>query len=195
MRHAECHFVSRALTGIADECGDAGIVRMGTGNVFLGLVDALGHGKRAHEAAILAVNFLSEHSEDDLASLMRELHERLRGTVGAVAALCRVFPESGDLRCVGIGNIAVRILGAESRRIVPRDGVVGYMMPSPAERRERLDPGDVLVLHSDGIREHFDLLEWPGLLKCTAGEIASGVLERFGKKDDDASCIAMRILS
>ncbi len=194
MRHAECHFASRALTGIAEECGDAGIVRIGTGKVFLGLVDALGHGKRAHDAAILATEYLSGHSDDDLAALMRELHERLRGTVGAVAALCRVFPESGDLHCVGIGNVAVRILGSGSRRLVPRDGVVGYMMPSPVERRERLDPGDVLVLHSDGIREHFELLEWPGFPKCTAGEIASGILERFGKKDDDASCIVMRIL-
>ena len=195
MRRAECRFLSRALTGRAEECGDAGIIRNEDGNIFIGLIDALGHGRHAHDAAVIAVEYLSQHKDGDLSQLMKELHERLKRTTGAVVALCRFFTGNGSLHYVGIGNITVRILGTRTYRFVPRDGVVGYMMPSPVECRERLDVDDILLLHSDGVREHFDPSECPGLFDGSAAEIASGIMENFSKKDDDASCIVLRVLS
>jgi len=195
MTHADGYGISRALAGGPDECGDEGILEIREDCCFLALVDALGHGRNAHGVARLARECLTGRGpEEDLPGLMRELHERLRGTTGAVVALCRVFPADGRVSHVGIGNVTARVLGPRPFTFLSRDGVVGYRMPSPTERTRTLLPGEVLILHSDGIREHVDFLEHPDLLRGSAREIATGYLERFGKRDDDASCVVMRLL-
>jgi hypothetical protein len=103
--------------------------------------------------------------------------------------------DTGDLMYVGVGNIAVKILGPRAFSFVPRDGVIGYVMPTPREQHRKLYAGDTLVMYSDGIKEHFDPLDCSGLLNGTAESIAGGLLQQFGKKDDDASCIALRYLT
>lgn len=66
------------------------------------------------------------------------------------------------------------------------------MMPNPREEIIDLCHGDVLVLHSDGVRYHFELKDYPGLLRDDAETIARNIIYKFGKKEDDASCIALR---
>lgn len=192
MGRIETHFVSRALLGDPIECGDTGIIKQDGPICFLGLVDALGHGREANRAASLAQDYLEAHFQDDLTIMISGLHEHLKGTRGGVAALCRLDIHSGDLAYTAIGNITVKILGPRAFTFVGRDGVIGFQMPSPREQQRRLYPGDLLIMHSDGIREHIDPLEYGGLFKGTAESIARGLLERFSKKDDDASCITLR---
>jgi hypothetical protein len=149
MTHADGYGISRALAGGPDECGDEGILEIREDCCFLALVDALGHGRNAHGVARLARECLTGRGpEEDLPGLMRELHERLRGTTGAVVALCRVFPADGRVSHVGIGNVTARVLGPRPFTFLSRDGVVGYRMPSPTERTRTLLPGEVLILHS-----------------------------------------------
>ena len=58
----------------------------------------------------------------------------------------------------------------------------------------KLYAGDVLVMYSDGIKEHFEPSECREILMGNAKSIAVGLLNQFGKKNDDASCIALRYL-
>jgi hypothetical protein len=51
-----------------------------------------------------------------------------------------------------------------------------------------------LLLYSDGVSGHINLLERPGILLKSAAEIAAWVGERFGSNADDASCIALKYL-
>jgi serine phosphatase RsbU (regulator of sigma subunit) len=192
MPAVDCHLVKRALTGNEDECGDTGFVRESEGEYFIALVDVLGHGKEAHRHALLAEQYLVQNRQGDLVDVLKGLHTHLKGTRGAVAALCRLETATGHLKYVGMGNISVRILGPNPSRLVPRDGIVGYSMSTPKEATMRLSDGDVLVLYSDGLKEHFDLSECPGVLTGNAAEIATELLERFSKGDDDASCIVVR---
>lgn len=195
MGSVDYHFVFRALSGGADACGDAGVVKVYDNQCFLGLVDVLGHGKDAHKVACIACDYLEEKMGDDLVVLMQGLHGRLKGTRGAVAALCRLDIHTGNLNYVGIGNICAKILGPRAFTFVPRDGVIGYVTSTPREEHRNLHPGDTLVMTSDGIKEHFDPLDCIGLLNGTAESIAKGLLKQFGKKDDDASCITLRYLT
>ena len=193
MPRIDHHVLKKSLSGLDDECGDTGFVREGDGECFFALIDGVGHGREAHEAAMLAENFLTENAGPDLVEMMQELHERLKGGRGAVAMLCRLDIATGVLRYVGIGNIAVRIFGADEQRLLSRDGIIGYMMATPREQETRLYPGDILVSASDGVREHFDPDEFPGLLTGSAREIATRVVEQLGKGDDDASCLVVRV--
>jgi negative regulator of sigma-B (phosphoserine phosphatase) len=86
------------------------------------------------------------------------------------------------------------VLGARAFRFVSGDGIVGYIMSTVREQTLTLLVGDVLVMHSDGIKEHFELSECPGILTGDAKSIATGLLRQFGKENDDASCIALRYL-
>jgi serine phosphatase RsbU (regulator of sigma subunit) len=194
MSRVDCYLVKRALTLREADCGDTGVIKEFDGQCFLALVDVLGHGSEAHDVALIAQKYLEQNYYEELVDLMQGLHACLRGTRGAVAALCRLDTETGELIYVGIGNITVRVLGHRNARFVLGDGIVGYMMTTPRVQNLKLFAGDVLVMYSDGIKEHFELSEYPGILTGTAKSIAFGLLDQFGKKNDDASCIALRYL-
>jgi phosphoserine phosphatase RsbX len=141
---------------------------------------------------LLAENYLTEHYNRDLTDLMQGLHLHLKGSRGVVAAFCLLNQCTGNLRYVGVGNICSKIYGTKSYRFVPRDGIVGYMMATPQEQQRRLHQGDILMLSSDGIRENFDLYDFPDLLTGSARRIAAAVLDKLGKDNDDASCLVLR---
>ena len=195
MAKIDAHCVLRPLLWLETECGDIGLIRSEGDQCFVALIDALGHGADAYAVACRAREYLEAQWRDELPALMRGLHEHLKGGKGAVAALCRIDVASGELAYVGIGNIAVKVMGPRPSTLVPRDGVLGYMIPSPKEQRVHLTPGDTLLLYSDGIREHFSQLDCTDLLTGSAQFTAQGILERFGKRDDDASCISLKYLS
>ena len=194
MSNIEYYLVKRALTQKEEDCGDTGIIKEFRGQCFLALVDVLGHGKEAHAVALSAQKYLERNHRQEPVDVMEGLHAALKGTRGAVAALCRLDTETGKLIYVGVGNITVRVLGPRNYRFVSRGGIIGYMMSTPKVQTLDLFCGDILVMHSDGIREHFELSESPGILAGNAKSIAVGLLNQFGKKDDDASCIALRYL-
>lgn len=192
MARLDYHLVKRSMSGPMEECGDTGVILEGERTCFVALVDGVGHGKEAHRVADVAEQYLREESGRELVEMMQGLHAALKGTRGVVAAVCRLDTGTGEIRFVGIGNITVRIFGERNHRFVSRDGIVGYMIASPREQRERLQPGDLVMLSSDGIKEHFNPDEFPGLLSGPAQKIAETVLQTFGKRDDDASCIVLR---
>ncbi len=154
----------------------------------------LGHGSEAHTVALNAQKYLEQNYRQELIDVLDGLHACLRGTRGAVAALCRLNTETGELIYVGIGNITVRVLGPRNSRLVSGNGIVGYMMSTLKEQTLKLFAGDVLVMYSDGIKEHFEPSECRGILMGNAKSIAVGLLNQFGKKNDDASCIVLRYL-
>jgi len=193
MANTESGLATRALTGPAEECGDAGVLIERDGWLFAALVDGLGHGPRAARIAALATAYLEGHCAQPLVALLDGLHEELKSTQGAVACLCRLDLASGELSMAGIGNITCRIFtGLDSERLLSRDGVLGYMHATPKEYTRRLAPHSLLLLHSDGVREHFQPYEHPGILKGAAGTVAAQIVDKFGKGDDDASCLAVR---
>lgn len=192
MAKADCYLKKQALMISEDECGDTGFIRQDDESCLVALIDGLGHGKPAHEAALLAEQYLEVHHELALVEMMQGLNEALRKSRGAVAALCRLDLKTGHMLFCGIGNITTRIFGGGHRRITPGDGIVGYMMPSPREQKLELVPGDVVMLYSDGIKEHFEEYDCPGLLDGTAEEITKKVFHCFYKGDDDGSCLVMR---
>jgi negative regulator of sigma-B (phosphoserine phosphatase) len=194
MSRVDYYLVKRALTLKEAECGDTGVIKEFDGRCFLALVDGLGHGREAHAVALAAQAYLEQNYCEKPVDVMQGLHAYLKGTRGAVAAVCRLNTETGELFYVGVGNIVVRVLGPRAFRFVSGDGILGYMMSTVREQSLKLLVGDVLVMHSDGIKEHFESYECPGILTGTAKSIATGLLKQFGRENDDASCIALRFL-
>ena len=94
------------------------------------MADGLGHGSLAAQAADEAVRVFRLHSAESPASLISRLHDALKKTRGAAAAVAEVRPRAGTLTYSGVGNIAGSILsqyaepepGFAQRHVRPRDG-------------------------------------------------------------------------
>ena len=192
MHAIDSHLIKQSITGIENECGDTGVVIPYDGGCFISLVDVLGHGKEAHEVAILAETFFSENHAGDIVDIMNGFHNHLKGTRGAVAFLSSLDLSTGILTYCGIGNITAKVYGIENTSLVSRDGVIGYGPVNPKKMTMKLYPGDMLILHSDGLKTHFNREDYPGFFYGNARYIASNLINHLRKGDDDASCIVLR---
>ena len=191
MGKTEYGLTAKALQG--DYCGDTGLVLENKEIMLCAIIDGVGHGPNAAIAAVTAKNYIEANSEAPLTEILQGMHEVLKSTQGAVACLCRIDLKSGQLTMAGIGNITCRIFrGLDSERLLSREGILGYMVSSPREHSYRLDNSDLLLMHSDGVREHFELFEYPGILNGNAAAVAERIVETLGKNNDDASCLAVR---
>ena len=191
MGKTEYGFAAKALQG--DECGDSGITLEQKGILLCAVIDGVGHGPNAAIAAVTAKNYIEANSEAPLTEILQGVHEVLKSTQGAVACLCRIELKSGQLTMAGIGNITCRIFrGLDSERLLSREGILGYMVSTPREHTRKLDNAALLLMHADGVREHFELFEYPDLLKGNAASVAARVVDTLGKNNDDASCLAVR---
>ncbi len=179
------------------ECGDIGIIKEYDHKLFVCAIDVLGHGKEAYEVAIQCRDFLDINYKKNLPEIIRELHEHIKGSRGAVAALCLLDLENGMLEYAGIGNITIKRFRSGKNKVYKtlhtRSGIIGYIIPTPRKEAIKLFLGDLLVLFSDGVREHFEMQDYPDILTDNAETVAKNIISRFGKKTDDAICIAIKI--
>ena len=136
--------------------------------------------------------YLARYGNSDVSGLITRLHQHLKGTRGAVAGLCAIDAASGRTHYAGIGNTAMRRFGKTETRLVSKDGVLGQNMRSPLQQTLQLDPGDLVVLYTDGVSDRFTADDYPGLLHHAPQQVASNIVQRFGKDHDDAACIAVR---
>ena len=171
--------------------GDAAFLRPVQGGWFAAVVDVLGHGPEAHELAEEIVAWLERNAQGNVVHTMERLHERLKGTRGAAAGLCFIT-ESGKLEYVGTGNPTIRRFGSAETRLVARDGVVGHQMRTPHLQDLELEPGDLVLLYSDGVSDRFRLQDYPAIVRHDPPVVARSVVRRFGKDHDDATCMALR---
>ncbi len=195
MSKADWFFAKEPAT-TTNRCGDVGVIKQFGDKVFLAIVDVLGHdSENAYGVAETIRIFLEQHYGEDLKGVMNSLHEHIRGSRGAVVGLCLLDMSTGELRIVGVGDVSVRKFGAVCTRYILRSGVVGYQIPRLKEEETTLSDGDVLVLHTDGVREHFSLTDYPEILSDSVETIANHIVEQFGRGYDDAACIALRYQS
>lgn len=184
-----------AIRPLAKEkvCGDTGIIKEFDNKVFIGIVDVAGHDEDAGKAVLLCKGFLEKNYRQDLATIMESLHQQMKELMeAAVVGLCLLDLKKGELTYLGVGNITARKFGSSNVSIVPRYGIIGYSMPSLKEEKMILHGGDVLVLYTDGVKDHFDLEDYPELLVDSAETIATYIINQFGRIEDDAACIALR---
>jgi len=172
--------------------GDAVVIRPLEHGLFVAIVDVLGHGPEAHELTHVIEAYLVRYGTSDVSGLMTRLHQHLRGTRGAVAGLCAIDAATGRTNYAGIGNTVMRRFGKAETRLVSQDGVLGQNMRTPLPQTLQLDAGDLIVLYTDGVSDRFTSEDYPGVLRHAPQEVASNIVQRFGKDHDDAACIAVR---
>jgi anti-sigma regulatory factor (Ser/Thr protein kinase) len=175
-------------------CGDLWSMALSNGGVLtIMVVDGLGHGVLAHAVAQHAVRTFAAHHQSPPGVCLQRLHAALSGGRGAAVAVAQADLASGAMTYAGAGNVAGMIVQANGRQtgLVSMNGTVGADHLTVREFQYQWDPGDVLVMHSDGLRSHWSLNERAGLLHRHPA-IISAVLHRdFLRGRDDATVVAL----
>ncbi|MCH9756672.1 MAG: SpoIIE family protein phosphatase [Gammaproteobacteria bacterium] len=174
-------------------CGDQTLILDEADTLFFAVFDGAGHGLPACRIAKKACVYLAAHADKDLVTLLEELHESLKKTVGGVIGLCRFYKQTGVLQYSGIGNITARLFTPKSQYLLARDGVLGHEMLEPRLTELTLVPGQILILYSDGVKAHFDVNEFPDFFELSAYDISRILIDYVSKTLDDASCIVLKV--
>lgn len=164
--------------------GDAVVVRVERAGVLFAVVDALGHGPLAADAAETAVRLLrAADLSIGLRAIMGELHEKMRATRGAAATLCLL---RGDfLEASGVGNVGLRSFGMDVGLVLSR-GVIGSRLRQLFVFQGPARPNARLVLFSDGIQPSFGREE---AVKGSPLHASERLLARYGRDEDDATVL------
>jgi hypothetical protein len=184
----------RALPG-GDVSGDCSWVRQDRDSVHIAVIDGLGHGGPAAEAAAAAVTALEASRERSVAGLMMDCQAALDGTRGAVIGLAALDARHETMDWLGVGNIESRLvrLTPDGARTVAsmrsHGGIVGRRLPLLHPKTIGLQPGDLIALATDGIEAEF---EFELRLDLSPQQAATRVLARCAKASDDALVLVGR---
>jgi negative regulator of sigma-B (phosphoserine phosphatase) len=170
-------------------CGDGYLTRVLENGALVSVVDGLGHGPQAGEAATAFNESVKEHVALGVQAMMEEANRALNGTRGAAAAILRVDEAAKRVSFTGVGNIEMHAFSDVKMRPVCAPGIVGHRVRKMLAFEFELPKDATIALCSDGIssRLHFD--EYTHL---EPQEIADLILEEHGKLHDDATCVVMR---
>lgn len=174
--------------------GDAHLFLAEGVRVVLALADGLGSGENAAHSARLAVQGVSEQPGAALTDILSYAHYLIlaAGGVGAMMVILRLERDSAKLELAGVGNI--RFLAHTRWPIQPfmRYGYLGVRLPTLRAFSFPYDPGDVFVLHTDGISRQFHLQNHLRDLAQGAQHLAERVLGEYGKVYDDATVMVLK---
>lgn len=192
----EWNAASRALPG-SGKSGDLHLVELFTNGGLAAVVDGLGHGEEAFQAALTAINTLERHPDESVISLVNRCHEALRTTRGAVMTLVSFNFVENFVTVLGIGNVETVLLRANSSTKPPaetvllRGGVVGFQLPALIASIFTISPGDTLVFCTDGIDPAFT----NGLaVNEQPKQLAPRILREYFMGNDDAMVLVARFI-
>jgi negative regulator of sigma-B (phosphoserine phosphatase) len=183
-----------------DECGDRHAVVSLPHSAVATVIDGVGHGAQAAEAAERAVAMVREARDPgDLIDMLKRCHTSLTGSRGAVMDLACFDQRQGTLTWLGIGNVEGRLLlrnrdkdsGYVCQHLLLRPGVVGQRLPTLQVAVSRVQRGDMVIFATDGVTPDFaDQLK----IDSPVSDIATGIISRYCKKTDDALALVIRYL-
>lgn len=175
--------------------GDDCVAELTQPGMLACVIDGLGHGEKAHEAAARAAQTVRENVREDVDTLIKRCHQALVGTRGAVMSLASVDTAARKVTWAGVGNVAAVLLPANGnpqqarRHLLVHGGIVGYRLPNVKVFTENFMPGDTLIFATDGLRSGF-IEDIP--LGRPPQDLAEYLLKRHSRGTDDALALVIR---
>lgn len=174
------------------ESGDECVVRTIDHCTVLAVLDGLGHGPEAAAAARLGVALLERSNAHALVDLIRECHDGLRGTRGAVMSVAVLDSAESTMTWLGVGDVHGSLWCPRSstwHSLLLRSGVVGSYLPQLQASVVPLHEGDTLLFTTDGVSPILD----EGVLKGDSLQAtAERILARCHTGRDDALVLLAR---
>jgi anti-sigma regulatory factor (Ser/Thr protein kinase) len=172
-----------------DACGDAWSAQDTAAGRTLLVVDGLGHGSEAAQAAMEAVRIFHRNSNRPVPELLDYLHAGLRSTRGAALAVARFDADRRKVIYAGIGNISgVIVADGSVRRMISHNGTAGHHARKIQAFEYPFD-GGLVIMHSDGLSANWALESYPGLAAAHPTLIAGVLYRDCRRQRDDATVL------
>ncbi len=174
-------------------CGDAWSWRPEPDGWTAMVVDGLGHGAAAADAAVAAIASFEASNGASPTEILQRAHGALRHTRGAAVGVAHVSTATRTLTFAGVGNVGGSVLaGGAGRNVISHPGIVGQEMRKVQEFQYPWPAGAVLVLHSDGLQSRWSLERYPSLAGRDPALLAAVLRRDFARPRDDVTVVAGR---
>jgi anti-sigma regulatory factor (Ser/Thr protein kinase) len=171
-------------------CGDAWHVASDGESTAIIVVDGLGHGILAGEAARTGVDAFLANPFAPPREIMFSASNAMSKTRGGAAACALIRGASIDY--AGVGNISGALVAhGRSQGLVSHAGTLGMQARRSHQFNYLREPGALLVMHSDGLSARWNLREQPELLTRHPAIIAAVLYRDFGRNRDDATVVVI----
>jgi len=152
------------------------------------MVDGLGHGLHAKQAASKMIQYVADHRHDTPEQLFRGCDVAMRHERGGVMAVAWI--EGDRLSYASVGNIAgclVRHADGMCRleHLNMDRGMISGGFRVLHVQQLTLVAGDLLIMHSDGVDPFYQLDRWQSAL-ADPQSLAISLIEDQGTVTDDA---------
>jgi anti-sigma regulatory factor (Ser/Thr protein kinase) len=192
LRHLSIGAVSVAMNG-EPVCGDGWQVLQRNESAIVIVADGLGHGIHASEASTAAIGTFDPKDGGDLTERLRAMHDGLRHTRGAAAAIAEIVLIPRLVKFAGIGNISGTIhRPGVTRHTVSLNGTLGHEARNFREYSYPWEPDAMFVMHSDGLGTHWSLDDYRGLQQRHPAIVAAVLYRDFSRQRDDVTVVVGR---
>lgn len=172
-------------------CGDNWTYSFKNKSVYVFVFDGLGHGIHAQEASHQAIEiFKSSNNFKSPADILKKIHNNIKKTRGGVGCIIKVDNNLKTFTFCGVGNIACKtILHGDNKSFISFNGILGMNISRLSDRVGEWSNNNFFILHSDGVKENWNLNQYPGLLTHDPTLIAAVLYRDFSRQRDDVSIV------
>lgn len=177
-------------------CGDTWHLALHAQGFNALIIDGLGHGVDAEQAARAGEAVFAKASCSAPAILMDDLHQAMLGTRGGAVGFAqfRAGEQGGHLSFTGIGNISASLINAErSRGLASHPGIVGVQYRKAQSFEYPHVQGHLLIMHSDGLQTRWNLQNYPALVHRHPAVIAAVLHRDFCRGRDDVTVLVVAL--
>ena len=177
-----------------EPCGDSWAIRARGSRADALVIDGLGHGLLAAEAARAGVDAWQPERHTGIADALSGIHHAMRHTRGAAGAIAEIDGDARLVRFVGVGNISASILmdSGRVRQAVSHNGTLGHEARHFREFAYPWEQDGLLVVHSDGMTTHWSLDAYPGVARRHPAIVAGVLYRDFSRGRDDVTVLVCR---
>ena len=171
-------------------CGDGWDLAFGEQGLALFVVDGLGHGAFAAEAAQSGIDAFRQSPFTEPLEVMNRANAAMSKTRGGAGACARIVGEKVSYS--GVGNISASLVShGKSTGLVSHNGTLGLHKRRGQQFEYRREPGSVLVMHSDGVSARWELKKNAALLARHPAIIAASIYRDHARGRDDATVVVV----
>ncbi len=178
-------------------CGDQVDLWQRGRKTTLCIVDGLGHGEYAEKAAKAALYFVAHKLLEPLSEVFVGFNTALRNTRGVAMGIAVIDEAAQTLTYAGVGNTRIIIVrrtdsGPADRKTLhlrSNFGIVGGGYKSLSPESVYFEPGDLMIMYTDGVQERIDFTGYDDMLNKDVQRMAEKIIEYWGRDTDDAAVL------
>ncbi|WPP49775.1 ATP-binding SpoIIE family protein phosphatase [Catalinimonas niigatensis] len=191
---APFHFAALSIAKPNENlCGDGYIIEYEPEHQLFNalILDGLGHGAGAYEASQAAIAAYTSLPKDSPELVLREIHQQIKKTRGAVAMALKYNFKEESLTYCGVGNISGKTTNYRTaKHLSSFNGIVGHVMSSRIHDQEiPWERGSLLFIHSDGLISRWDLAKYTQIQKYDPAILAACLYRDYKRGNDDTMIV------